>query len=212
MKKRQWGKSLSPRGSFSTRRGRGEGAREDRKWKKKLAYFELCPRALSPFIFPFVPSPYPPLLTFFFPGTLAGKSQWRWVTLEMLLGRLVWIRAVSWQTGKPRRDAQCLVNRLHVQPTLHAFKLDAESCCESPPLPTFPSSYALVKFPQFWTRDAREFKPRRKKRRKDKTLCMWIMLMLNNKVGFVREREDRTVRARLKFKLELELPVAGRTD
>lgn len=41
---------------------------------------------------------------------------------------------------------------------------------------------------------------------------MWIMLMLNNKVGFVREREDRTVRARLKFKLELELPVAGRTD
>lgn len=131
MKKRQWGKSLSPRGSFSTRRGRGEGAREDRKWKKKLAYFELCPRALSPFIFPFVPSPYPPLLSFFFPGTLAGKSQWRWVTLEMLLGRLVWIRAVSWQTGKPRRDAQCLVNRLHVQPTLHAFKLDAESCCES---------------------------------------------------------------------------------
>lgn len=63
--------------------------------EKKIAYSDFMRATL--FIFPFVSIP-----------SFMSAHEWRWVTLEMLLGRLVWIHAVPWQTGKPRRDAECL--------------------------------------------------------------------------------------------------------
>lgn len=115
----------------------GEG--EEDRGRKKTSVFGLCASSPCLFFLSFhrhTPSPSSPS---FSREKRSRKSQWRWVTLEMLLGRLVWIRAVSWQTGKPRRDAQCLVNRLHVQPRCTPLN-SMRNLVANPPPPTLPSS------------------------------------------------------------------------
>lgn len=157
-----------------------------------------------------IPASSPPHLLF--PGNARGK-----VAMTMSHS---WnaFRPISLNTCRFMADGETATRRSMLgkpsarATTLHAFKLDAESCCE-PSSPTFPSSSRSHQIPpsNFGPRCARwEFKPRQKRRKKKKLEPvrprMWI-ISLNNKVGFVpcvRKRERSNGESEIQIQSALE--------